>query len=789
MDSYSRSTFGKGILEVKGNFTQRSTALNSTPYNFDSAGTHKVLLSGSNLQTVSFEDFSTCGFNEFEVADEAFGVNFSTPVSMKIKCVGEMYRKDKIKSELKLYSRSEQLTSDVAIDGDVTFGGGNLKLGRKLLNINGKLTISGGTIDLDGGNLVVREDVKQTNGTFDLNGGKFAINSNLLQTSGYMYLHGGTLNIAGDYDITSSDGINCSYGTIEMANDLDRIIVNGNFIMDSYSRSTFGKGILEIKGNFTQRSTALNSTLYNFNSTGTHKVLLSGSSLQKVTFEDYPNSTFNILAITKPLNTGYSFNKQPVWKTLMEMKDDMEAPTTPANLAVTAKTSSSVSLSWTRSTDNFIVEKYVILRDGDEVGKIAGTSYTDNGLLPNTTYTYRVKAIDGNGNASGLSNEVSVTTDEGSSNPDKPDWYYIDTTDEDGNPIQIYLSDIGGDAGESSSAIRAIAKGSDDVLWKEYLLSGDIWTDTGIAYAEPPGGGIVTTATTTSGKTSMKAGLAGTPDLPRIVKINFDGKKDQILNLLYDKIGIDPNALTEADKKMLKAGIAASFDDNVCFGLLYKIARRSHSDDNYFFMRARAYADAMFVSVYTVTTLGSAAEAARALDTAGLSGGMALATSETGFGGAVFGAAAVAELAETAAMSGISFLSSKMMKRSQNIFKASAGKLDGLVNGPNGVINRTGKMGWSKNAGTLDDFLNSRNYTKTSSYIPGDRDPEMKIFGVFDKNGTPIGEIHENQPLYIDNKKIEGKFYPLHYEAYNEYGKIDNAAMHEWFPEMYGWRP
>src|SRR5207247_2502101 len=41
---------------------------------------------------------------------------------------------------------------------------------------------------------------------------------------------------------------------------------------------------------------------------------------------------------------------------------DVQAPSAPTNLAVTSKTSTSVSLGWTASTDNVAVVSYQILR-------------------------------------------------------------------------------------------------------------------------------------------------------------------------------------------------------------------------------------------------------------------------------------------------------------------------------------------------------------------------------------------------------------------------------------------
>jgi len=86
-------------------------------------------------------------------------------------------------------------------------------------------------------------------------------------------------------------------------------------------------------------------------------------------------------------------------------------PTAPGSLAVTAKSSTSVSLSWTASTDNTGVTGYQVLRAGTVVATTAGTSATVGGLSPATAYSFQVTARDAAGNTSPPSNTVSVTTD------------------------------------------------------------------------------------------------------------------------------------------------------------------------------------------------------------------------------------------------------------------------------------------------------------------------------------------------------------------------------------------
>ncbi|MFJ2706347.1 glycoside hydrolase family 6 protein [Streptomyces sp. NPDC087428] len=93
--------------------------------------------------------------------------------------------------------------------------------------------------------------------------------------------------------------------------------------------------------------------------------------------------------------------------------NDTQAPTAPTGVTVTAKTSGSVSLSWTASTDNTGVTGYDVFRGGVKVGSTTTTSYTDTGLTASTAYSYTVKAKDAAGNVSAASGALSATTSAG----------------------------------------------------------------------------------------------------------------------------------------------------------------------------------------------------------------------------------------------------------------------------------------------------------------------------------------------------------------------------------------
>jgi len=93
---------------------------------------------------------------------------------------------------------------------------------------------------------------------------------------------------------------------------------------------------------------------------------------------------------------------------------DTQAPTIPTNLTVSNTTSSSVSLSWTASTDNVGVSGYEVYLNGVFQFSVSGTSAVVNGLASSTTYNFYVIAKDNSGNVSGASNNVNATTLAGS---------------------------------------------------------------------------------------------------------------------------------------------------------------------------------------------------------------------------------------------------------------------------------------------------------------------------------------------------------------------------------------
>lgn len=87
---------------------------------------------------------------------------------------------------------------------------------------------------------------------------------------------------------------------------------------------------------------------------------------------------------------------------------DNQSPEAPTDLNAQAESSAQVNLSWTASIGD--VAYYKVFRGSVEIaGNVSGTSYSDTGLAPTTTYAYTVKAYDAVGNESPATT-TSVTT-------------------------------------------------------------------------------------------------------------------------------------------------------------------------------------------------------------------------------------------------------------------------------------------------------------------------------------------------------------------------------------------
>lgn len=89
---------------------------------------------------------------------------------------------------------------------------------------------------------------------------------------------------------------------------------------------------------------------------------------------------------------------------------DTQTPSVPTGVNAVATSATSVQVTWSESTDNVGISKYIIYRNGSQVGTSTTTSFTNSGLSPSTTYSYTVAAKDAAGNTSAQSSPPAVAT-------------------------------------------------------------------------------------------------------------------------------------------------------------------------------------------------------------------------------------------------------------------------------------------------------------------------------------------------------------------------------------------
>ena len=97
---------------------------------------------------------------------------------------------------------------------------------------------------------------------------------------------------------------------------------------------------------------------------------------------------------------------------------DNQPPSTPTNVRVVGVTEDSITIAWDASTDNSgSIHAYIA---GGIYHPGTSTTKTLTGLVPNTTRTYFVQAIDPSGNQSALSQPVTATTASDTTAPTTP---------------------------------------------------------------------------------------------------------------------------------------------------------------------------------------------------------------------------------------------------------------------------------------------------------------------------------------------------------------------------------
>lgn len=154
------------------------------------------------------------------------------------------------------------------------------------------------------------------------------------------------------------------------------------------------------------RSTATDNTTFQTSGTAT-------------TFSDttaQADTSYSYYVFARDAYGNQSLNSNLAFVTTPKIVDT-QAPKWPpagAQLTATAVSDTQINLSWNAATDNVGVKNYRIFRNDFTPGKFitvsTTTSFGDTGLKPNTTYTYKIRAVDASDNPSNFSNLATSTT-------------------------------------------------------------------------------------------------------------------------------------------------------------------------------------------------------------------------------------------------------------------------------------------------------------------------------------------------------------------------------------------
>jgi glucuronoarabinoxylan endo-1,4-beta-xylanase len=181
------------------------------------------------------------------------------------------------------------------------------------------------------------------------------------------------------------------------------------------SAYTGGSSVVIVAVNKATSSVSQQFTLTNTTASGVTSWVTDGSrTLASLSGPTLSNGT---LTATLPAQSVTTF----VITTGSSSGGDTQAPSTPGTPAATATTSSSVTLSWTASSDNTAVTGYDVVRISGSSETTATTSSTNQatvtGLSAATAYTFAVYARDAAGNRSSRSSTVTATTSSGTGTP------------------------------------------------------------------------------------------------------------------------------------------------------------------------------------------------------------------------------------------------------------------------------------------------------------------------------------------------------------------------------------
>ena len=302
--SSSGEYLSAGKLEVKGDFTcyaSNSYSGSRGVSSFVASGTHKTVLSGSDEQVVTFTE-NAFKHNRFNILKSTNSyVNFDT-----YTFINEI-ESDSVFNNLKLHSANFSQNANIEVKGNLYscnvnsyYGSGSVNWGSAKVNVRGDLFLNGNN-SIQTGELNIAGNVTHTAGDLNIGDGKLKIGGDYIGSKGSFDVGNGRVEIGESFLVGKSDYTSIA---LKMQNESAYMLVNGDFYIYSSGGSSSGEylsaGTLELKGNFTcheVKSYSGSTGVSSFVASGTHKVILSGSDEQIVSFAEngFGWNKFNIL--------------------------------------------------------------------------------------------------------------------------------------------------------------------------------------------------------------------------------------------------------------------------------------------------------------------------------------------------------------------------------------------------------------------------------------------------------------------------------------------------------------
>jgi chitodextrinase len=192
-------------------------------------------------------------------------------------------------------------------------------------------------------------------------------------------------------------------------------------------------------------------------------------------------------------------------------------PTAPGTPTANSVTSSQAWISWAQATDNVGITRYDVIRNGQVIASVSGTSYIDNSVSPGTTNTYQVVAYNAAGQSAGSGTLKVITPQPGTlfsdgfETGDLSQWSTVSgLTTESANPHSGAYG-----AGETSTGAPTYAyenlPGAYAELWAQtwvYVNSQSTSANL-IGFRGSNGGSIVNLSLTQTGKLSLRGNVSG----------------------------------------------------------------------------------------------------------------------------------------------------------------------------------------------------------------------------------------------------------------------------------------